>query len=99
MLDNCISVKLTNNLTVSTVQTLRDSLLSRIKNNQIKKVVVDLSEVENCDTSGIVLLIDVQKQCQRYSKDLQLINTPQKISDLADFYEVDKILNKVLHKW
>lgn len=86
------NVKLINNLNISTVKFERDRLLSRIKNNQAQMVVIDLSLVENCDTSGIVFLIDIKKQCIKYSKKLQFTKVPQKIIDLATFYEVDEIL-------
>lgn len=96
MLNNNINIELTNNLTINTVQMLRDRLLSRIKNNQHETVNIDLSGVSHCDTSGLVLLIDIKKQCNQHSKIVQFIKVPQKIADLADFYEVEKILNKGL---
>ncbi len=96
MPNNNINIELTNNLTINTVQLVHDRLLSRIKNNQVATVVVDLSKVEHCDTSGIAMLIDIKKQCHKYSKNLQLIKIPQKITELARFYEVDEIINKGL---
>lgn len=96
MLNDNINFELINNLTINTVQSVRDRLLFRIQNNESKSVVVDLSGVESCDTSGIAFLVDLKKQCHRYSKDLQFTKIPQKITDLANFYEVGKILNKGL---
>ncbi len=51
MLNNNINVELINNLTVSTVKLMRDSLLSRIKNTKDETVTIDLSGVshtKNC---------------------------------------------------
>jgi phospholipid transport system transporter-binding protein len=96
MLNNDINVELINNLTINTVQMMRDSLLSRIKNNQHKTVTIDLSGLGNFDTSGLALLIDIKKQCNQHSKNLRFINVPQKITDLANFYGVEEILNKGL---
>ncbi len=90
---NNINIELTNNLTTNTVQEVRDSLLSRIKNGQAETVSIDLSEVIMCDTSGIALLIDIKRLCHQYAKTLKFIKIPEKIADLANFYEVAEFLN------
>lgn len=96
MLNNNINIELINNLTINTVQLVRDSLLSRIKNNQQETITVDLSGVRHCDTSGLALLIDIKKQCNQHSKNVQFIKVPQKVTDLANFYAVEEILKKGL---
>lgn len=96
MTNDDITIKLTKNLTINTVQNIRDSLSSRVKNAKNHTILLDLADIELCDTSGLALLIDLKSQCFNNSTQLKLVNIPDKISELANFYEVDELLNKVL---
>lgn len=85
-------IKLNKNLTINTVKSLNDSLLSQIQNKSHEILVINLDEVKNCDTSGMAFLVNLKRKCHEYSQKLQFINIPPIVSDLANFYEISSIL-------
>ncbi|KTC94127.1 STAS domain-containing protein [Legionella erythra] len=81
-----------NQITFATAETCRRRLVDFIKTNHEPEVVVDLSEVNHCDSAGLALLIEAQRLCRQLHKRCQIINIPPLVHALAEFCGLEKIV-------
>ncbi len=86
------SLKLGHKLTFATVANERARILKALENND--NLLIDLMDVVLCDSAGLALLIDVNRNCTRLKKHLNLENIPNEINSLARFCGVDELLHK-----
>lgn len=81
---------LTGSLTINTAQ---KNLLAIQRAVNDGTLIVDLAEVESCDSAGIALLIEAKKYTkQQNNQILSYINQPQQLKDFATFLKVDAVL-------
>lgn len=86
------AVKLASELTFSTVQQESQRFLKLVRDSKITALCLDLSEVHECDSAGLALLIEAKRLCKQYNKVLTIEKMPKMISTLATFCGVEGIL-------
>lgn len=86
-----LSIKLGAKLTFATVEKERSRIFKALHNNN--KINIDLVDVSVCDSAGLALLIDINRNCFNLKKQFQLDNIPQNINALAKFCGIEKLLN------
>ncbi|MDF1758848.1 MAG: STAS domain-containing protein [Legionellaceae bacterium] len=91
-MSDCVDFKLSADLTVHTVKLERDRLLLGIKEAKIKKLRLDLSEVNRCDSAGVALLIEIKRVCDKKNIDYSFYAVPKEVHSLAEFCGIDGIL-------
>lgn len=79
-------------LTFDTVQSDSQRFLQWLRNNKYKKVRFDLSNVVQCDSAGLALLIEAKRLCLKHHKELIIEGMPKIILAWAKFCGVDAIL-------
>ncbi len=79
-------------LTFDTVQKDSQRLLKLFRDNNTTSLHLDLSEVVQCDSAGLALLIEAKRLCKHYNKPLTIEGLPKAISALAEFCGVDAML-------
>ena len=79
-------------LTFDTVESDRKRLLKHVQLPAVKNVCLDLSQVEQCDSAGLALLIELKRLCMQFDKPFKIEGMPSAIHDLAEFCGVDMIL-------
>lgn len=87
-----LTYKLAGDLTLDTIQSERDRLLSQIANYTAEDILLDLSQVKACDSSGIALLIEIKKICLKYNKKLKFFDIPDNVLSLVEFFGVNRII-------
>ena len=55
-------------------------------------ISIDLGEVDRTDSSGLALLLEWQAMANRKSRQLQILNAPDSLLQLAKLCEADKLL-------
>lgn len=81
-----------SNLTFDTVESDRTRLLKYVQAPESELVRLDLSQVKQCDSAGLALLIEAKRLCRRYNKPFEIVAMPNLIHDLAEFCGVEAIL-------
>ncbi len=75
-------------------------VLIQITEQNIYKIILDLSEVTYVSSAGLRVLIDIQKKCKRNNQgEVFLVNIPQRVYEtleLAGFVPLFKFYNNVL---
>lgn len=79
-------------LTFKSVLTVRELLHVALKRETATIFCIDLSEVHQCDSAGLALLIEARKLCAKNQKHLQVIGFSKKTHSLAEFCGVDSLL-------
>ena len=79
-------------LTFDTVQSDRLRLQKYLKMHPSFSFQFDLSDVKQCDSAGLALLIDAKRLCERYKKTFKIEGMPKSIDALAAFYGVEALL-------
>lgn len=63
-----------------------------VKNQGIKKLVIDLTNVENCDSSGLSSLLVANRLINSVGGELRIVTPSQKILTLIKITQLDKVL-------
>jgi phospholipid transport system transporter-binding protein len=84
--------KPSHELTFDTVQQDSKRLLTLLQDNKTTSMRLDLSEVVQCDSAGLALLIEAKRLCKQYKKTLTIDIMPKAISALAEFCGVEVML-------
>lgn len=63
-----------------------------LKNNGVKKLVIDLSEVESCDSSGLSSILVANKLASSAGGSMRLAAPSEKVSSLIKITQLDKVL-------
>jgi phospholipid transport system transporter-binding protein len=79
-------------LTFYTVEANRKRLLKYLQTTESGHLRLDLSQVSQCDSAGLALLIEAKRLCKRFNKSFGIKGMPEAIHDLAKFCGVDTIL-------
>ncbi len=79
-------------LTFNSVVAIRNKLLKFLKTDNKELFCLDLSEVTQCDSAGLALLIEAKKLCQQYNKTFKVEGVSAKTLSLAKFCGVNNIL-------
>lgn len=80
-------------MTFTTVQKDCARLLKFYRNNKQSVMVVDLSEVKQCDSAGLALLIEAKRLAKQKKRACKIIGMPKEVQALAQFCGVETILN------
>ena len=79
-------------LTFNTVQLDSKRLSALLRDTKTIKIKFDLSDVTQCDSAGLALLIEAKRQCAHFGKSLVIGDIPKAILQLAEFCGVDAML-------
>ena len=79
-------------LTFKSVVTIRAKLNAALTDSSDLLFCLDLSEVTQCDSAGIALLIEARKMCKQSNKKLVVIGLSQETQSLAEFCGVNGLL-------
>ena len=61
--------------------------------NKIKQdIIIDLSNIEHCDSAGLAFLLEAKRICFELNINCNIINIPKIIVDLAEFYGIKNLL-------
>lgn len=86
--------KPSNVLTFETVQADSRRLHKLLNSHQnVTCIRFDLAEVKHCDSTGLALLIEAKRLCNRRKLSFILEHMSDSLSGLAEFCEVDKVLS------
>lgn len=53
---------------------------------------LDLTNIKDCDSAGLALLLAVRRSCEKHNKKYILTHIPKKIESLAHFCGVEQLL-------
>ncbi len=86
--------KPSNVLTFETVQA-DSKRLSKVLGNQqnVTCIRFNLADVTHCDSTGLALLIEAKRLCNRRKLSFVMENMSDSLSGLAEFCEVDRVLS------
>lgn len=79
-------------LTFDTVEPNRKRLFKHLQSPDVGRLRLDLSQVKQCDSAGLALLIEAKRLCIRLNKPFEIQGMPAAIHDLAECCGVDVIL-------
>ncbi len=63
-----------------------------IKNQGVRKLIIDLTNVENCDSSGLSSLLVANRLVQAVAGELIIVTPSQKILTLIKITQLDRVL-------
>jgi phospholipid transport system transporter-binding protein len=75
-----------------TFQTARQSLERGVAALRAGQTVFDLSAVQTSDSSGVAVLLELQRQARKAGVTLSFTNLPVSLQSLATLYGVDQLL-------
>jgi phospholipid transport system transporter-binding protein len=75
-----------------TFQTARDALERGLAALRAGQTVFDLSSVQMSDSSGVAVLLEIQRQARKAGVTVSFINLPVSLQSLATLYGVDTLL-------
>lgn len=79
-------------MTFATVQSDCERLFKYCHASKDTDLNLDLSEVSQCDSAGLALLIEAKRICKKLNKTCKIQGMPKTIQALAEFCGVDAIL-------
>lgn len=82
-------------LTFRSVVSVRVRLCQVLEQEDQEVFCLDLSEVLQCDSAGLALIIEAKKLCKRYNKRFKVIGISTETQSLAEFCGVNSILETV----
>jgi phospholipid/cholesterol/gamma-HCH transport system permease protein len=86
-----IVISLSGKIFVDNAELLRRDLVRIIESGSLKNVVIDLAKVEYFDSSGVAVLMEMFRICERLNNSFKLANVPpgiQSLVELVDFKDV-----------
>jgi anti-sigma B factor antagonist len=102
-----VTIKPMNNCSVATVNGRIDSytapqllgILNQVTNQNIYRIILDLTDVTYVSSAGLRVLIDIQKKCKQDNQgEVLLVNIPQRVYEtleLVGFVPQFKFYNNV----
>lgn len=87
-----ITFKPGTELTFKSVVSIRARLYNELMNNASTTFCLDLTEVTQCDSAGLALLIEARKLCKHSNKLFEVIGLSADMQSLAEFCGVKTIL-------
>ncbi|KTD25704.1 anti-anti-sigma factor [Legionella lansingensis] len=88
------SFKPSQEMTFATVVSDRERLNNYVRETKEKLIKLDLSEVAQCDSAGLALLIEAKRLSARENKMCKIDGMPKIVQALAEFCGVDAILSE-----
>ena len=79
-------------ITFASVEQERSRFLAYCRERQDDLITVDLETIEQCDSAGLALLIEVKRIAKVAGRSSQIINMPQETRALAEFYGISDLL-------
>lgn len=85
--------KPSNVLTFETVDLNSQALFKLLNHSkEMSEICLDLSQVKNCDSTGLAMLIEAKRRCKKKNIHFSIENIPDSIWSLAEFCGVDAVL-------
>lgn len=70
----------------------QNELTSILKDDNPSSIILDLSQVEQINSSGLGMLVAANSNVQKNKKSLILTNLPSKVKELVKMTHLDKVL-------
>ncbi|HAF87853.1 MAG: hypothetical protein CMF38_06490 [Legionellaceae bacterium] len=86
----------TAQLSFKTVEQNNKALHLFCRKRQGRQLVCDLKQVTFCDSAGLAFLIQVKILAQQYQQQVSFKHMNHSISALADFYDLNDLLNPLI---
>ncbi len=75
------------------VPELKAEFLILCKPKVSKKLVVDLEDVQFCDSSGLSALLIAERTMREHGGELHLVNVHKKVMDLLKLSQLDRVIS------
>ena len=92
MSDGIVVLRLTGDVDFFSEDGFRAEAERLLATDGIERLVVDLSDVEVLDSSGLSLLIDLLKLCRELDLPMSLRGVPTRVRQLLDMTGLDGVL-------
>lgn len=79
-------------LTFKSVVSVRSKLNKALIDDSSNRFCLDLSDVTQCDSAGLALLIEAKKLCRQNDKTLEIIGISTETQSLAEFCGIKSFL-------
>ncbi len=80
--DNIAIIRLDGDLVVSEVEKMRNEIRELVENN-IHKIILDFSDIDFIDSSGIGLLVEILKTVSKFEDgQLKIVNINRQVKDI-----------------
>ena len=83
-------IELSGNIDFQRVEELKKFIFKLVKNNA-PSIIIDLSQIEYIDSSGLVLFVTVQKTMNKYGGKIGLLNLKKETIELLKLATIDTI--------
>ncbi len=70
------------------IETINKQITNITKTHLQNNLTIDLTNINKIDTAGIAMLIDLQAQSHKASKQISYINIPIHVSSLCTLYQI-----------
>ncbi len=85
-------LRLSGDIDFFTEDAFREQAERLLDNDDITALVVDLSEVNVVDSSGLGLLVDLLRLCRDMDLPMSLRNVPRRVSQLLEMTGLDGVI-------
>lgn len=79
-------------LTFKSISSVRTKLFNALVDNTKDAFCLDLSDVSQCDSAGLALLIEARKLCKQYNKSFEVRGVSPETRSLAEFCGVQELI-------
>ena len=83
-------ITVTGEIDLATVPTLQEALLSAVP-ERLGRVVVDLTDVSFCDSSGLAVFLHAHQLAQNYGKTLHVAGAQERVLRVLSMTEMDHL--------
>jgi anti-anti-sigma factor len=90
--EGCPAVSVSGELNINTAPDLREILIKHLKKNE-DVILLDLSELEFMDTSGLATLIEAHLKAERYGGKVGMFGLQPRITEVLAVTSVTKLFH------
>lgn len=86
------ALELGGDLIFDTVLANRKIIVNALRKDSSSSFVIDLKGINQCDSAGLAMMIDLKRLARRQNNQINFVNLPKQMKALADFCGVSSIL-------
>ena len=89
-------IRLIGNIKLANLKSVQDEYREKMKDRTVKNILFDLKEVDDVDSSGLAVLVDLLRYMKTHQAgdEIGLINVSQKMKDLLSISKTEKIFHE-----
>lgn len=88
----CTIVQICGELDISTAPDLRERLLAILKRRTLSRLILDLSELEFMDSSGVAVLVNTERRARLLGSTVVLVAPQRPVSRVLQICGLDRYL-------